>query len=447
MEENNDDKLGRVRHLFVTVFLSNLGIIIVTPAMTDITMSALCPDQDQCSLAIYLSGFQQAIIGVGSVIMMPLIGNLSDVYGRKAMLTLPMTVSIIPLVILAYSRERNYFYAYFVFRTLTAMVADGSVQCLALAYVADSISEGKRCAAIGMLSGVGSVAYLGGTLVARFLSAAQASQASAFISILATVYMRIFLKESLRQNDAITQPILKTGIENCQRDGESSSKIKVFKKIPSPSDFVFLLKSSRTFSLAATVAFFQSFGDGGLASSLLYFLKARFHFSKDQFADLFLIGYLSSVISQLLIMPLLVPLIGEEKLLSMGMLVGFLNMLVYSIAWSVWIPYAITGFCMFVMFASPCLRSMVSKQVGHSEQGMAQGCISGISSVANIISPVVFSPFTALFLSDRAPFDFPGFSLLCIGLAYLIAFIPSTMITTATPISSGEVANNDFPEA
>lgn len=38
-------------------------------------------------------------------------------------------------VILAYSRERNYFYAYFVFRTLTAMVADGSVQCLALAYV------------------------------------------------------------------------------------------------------------------------------------------------------------------------------------------------------------------------------------------------------------------------------------------------------------------------
>ncbi|XP_074325528.1 uncharacterized protein LOC141663636 isoform X2 [Apium graveolens] len=425
----SDDKLGRIKHLLVTVFLSNVGTIIVTPAITDITMSALCPAQDQCSLAIYLSGFQQAIIGVGSVIMMPLIGNLSDVYGRKAMLTLPMTVSIIPLVILAYSRERNYFYAYFVFRTLTAMVADGSVQCLALAYVADNISEGKRCAAIGVLSGVGSSAYLGGTLVARFLSAAQASQASAFISILATVYMRIFLKESLHQNDAITQPILKNGVENYQCDEESSSKIKEFKKIPSPADFVFLIRSSPTFSLAAAVAFFQSFGDGGLASSLLYFLKARFHFSKDQFADLFLIGYLSSVVSQLLIMPLLVPLIGEEKLLSLGMLVGFLNMLVYSIAWSVW------------------LRSLVSKQVGHSEQGMAQGCISGISSIANIVSPVVFSPLTALFLSDKAPFDFPGFSLLCIGLAHLIAFIPSAMVTAATKISNSEVANDDCPEA
>ncbi|XP_074325530.1 uncharacterized protein LOC141663636 isoform X4 [Apium graveolens] len=404
----SDDKLGRIKHLLVTVFLSNVGTIIVTPAITDITMSALCPAQDQCSLAIYLSGFQQAIIGVGSVIMMPLIGNLSDVYGRKAMLTLPMTVSIIPL---------------------------------------DNISEGKRCAAIGVLSGVGSSAYLGGTLVARFLSAAQASQASAFISILATVYMRIFLKESLHQNDAITQPILKNGVENYQCDEESSSKIKEFKKIPSPADFVFLIRSSPTFSLAAAVAFFQSFGDGGLASSLLYFLKARFHFSKDQFADLFLIGYLSSVVSQLLIMPLLVPLIGEEKLLSLGMLVGFLNMLVYSIAWSVWIPYAIAGLSMFVMFASPCLRSLVSKQVGHSEQGMAQGCISGISSIANIVSPVVFSPLTALFLSDKAPFDFPGFSLLCIGLAHLIAFIPSAMVTAATKISNSEVANDDCPEA
>ncbi|XP_074325531.1 uncharacterized protein LOC141663636 isoform X5 [Apium graveolens] len=375
----SDDKLGRIKHLLVTVFLSNVGTIIVTPAITDITMSALCPAQDQCSLAIYLSGFQQAIIGVGSVIMMPLIGNLSDVYGRKAMLTLPMTVSIIPL---------------------------------------DNISEGKRCAAIGVLSGVGSSAYLGGTLVARFLSAAQASQ-----------------------------PILKNGVENYQCDEESSSKIKEFKKIPSPADFVFLIRSSPTFSLAAAVAFFQSFGDGGLASSLLYFLKARFHFSKDQFADLFLIGYLSSVVSQLLIMPLLVPLIGEEKLLSLGMLVGFLNMLVYSIAWSVWIPYAIAGLSMFVMFASPCLRSLVSKQVGHSEQGMAQGCISGISSIANIVSPVVFSPLTALFLSDKAPFDFPGFSLLCIGLAHLIAFIPSAMVTAATKISNSEVANDDCPEA
>ncbi|KAL1811106.1 hypothetical protein ACET3Z_021171 [Daucus carota] len=358
------------------------------------------------------------------MIMMPLIGNLSDVYGTKTMLTLPMTMFVIPLAILAYSKKRYYFYAYFVLRIVTAMVANDSVQCLALAYVHKNdillfAHKGKRCTVIEVLSGVGSSAYLGGTLVARFRSDAQASQVSAFISILATVYMRIFLKESSRHNEVVRQPLLKTSKEHYESDGDSSSMTKVFKKIPSPADFVFLLKSSPTFLLAVTVAFFQSFGDGGLASSLLYILKARFQFNKDQFADLMLIGYLSSVISQLLIMPLLIPLLGEEKLLSIGMLVGFLNMLVYSIAWSVWIPYAMTGFCMFIMFASPCLRSMVSKQVSHNEHGMDQGCISGISSIANIIAPLVFSPLTALFLSNNAPFHFVGFSLLCVGLAYV----------------------------
>ena len=87
-------------------------------------------------------------------------------------------------------------------------------------------------------------------------------------------------------------------------------------------------------------------------------------------------------------------------------------------------------------------------------QGMAQGCISGITSFALIIAPLVFSPLTgklenfpriwflfyvwksniktysklttvmfsllpALFLSEKAPFHFPGFSLLCTGFAWV----------------------------
>lgn len=45
---------------------------------------------------LYKNDFVVQMIGVGSVLTTPLIGNLSDRYGRKALITLPLTVSLIP---------------------------------------------------------------------------------------------------------------------------------------------------------------------------------------------------------------------------------------------------------------------------------------------------------------------------------------------------------------
>lgn len=56
-----EEGIGGLRHLYMTVFLSGFASLMVIPAITDITMLALCPGQDECSLAIYLSGFQQAV--------------------------------------------------------------------------------------------------------------------------------------------------------------------------------------------------------------------------------------------------------------------------------------------------------------------------------------------------------------------------------------------------
>lgn len=440
------EKLAGLTHLFVTVLLGSFSAFIVVPAITDVTMSALCPGKDECSLAIYLSGFQQAIIGLGTVVMTPVIGNLSDEYGRKALLTIPMALSIIPLAILAYSRTTTSFYAYFVIRTLTAMVGEGSINCLALAYVADNISEGQRASAFGVLSGVASAAFVCGTLAARFLSTASTFQVATLVSMIATVYMRVFLKETFPKGDS-SQALLKKEPGMSPDDGNSSEKIQTFKKIPSVRDLISLLKCRAAFSQAAVVVFFNGLAEGGLQASLLYFLKARFHFNKNQFADIMLIVGVMGTISQLLFMPLLATRVSEEKLLSIGLFMGCTNIFLNSIAWSYWVPYAIAALAAFAVFANPCVRSIASKQVGPNDQGKAQGCISGISSSAQIISPLIFSPLTALFLSQGAPFYFPGFSIMCIGFASMIAFIQSTMIRPVPPISSQPTSNSNCIEA
>ncbi|XP_022751933.1 uncharacterized protein LOC111300548 isoform X2 [Durio zibethinus] len=379
--------------------------------------------------------------------MMPLVGNLSDKYGRKALLMVPMTLTIIPLAILAYSRTRSFFYAYYVLKILTAMFCEGSVHCLSLAYVADNVPEGRKASVFGILSGIGSCAFVCGTLSTRFLSNASTFQVAAAMATLSAVYMRIFLPDSII-NDNLSTPIISGGkLDGIVNPDESGKKIQMFKTMPSIEDMLALLKSSLTFSQAAIVSFFSNLADVGLHASLLYYLKARFHFNKDQFADLMVITGVAGTISQLLLMPILVPVFGEERLLSIGLFFNCAHMIFYSIAWSFWVSYAAAVFALFYVFSQPCIRSIVSKQVGPCEQGKAQGFISGIGSFANVASPLVFSPLTALFLSERAPFYFPGFSIMCVGFASMIAFVQSLMMRAISPISSQRVGNCNHMEA
>ncbi|CAL2232998.1 unnamed protein product [Prunus armeniaca] len=434
---------GGLGHLFMAIFLHNFATFMVIPAITDVTMSALCPGRDECSIAIYLTGFQQAIVGLGTLVMMPLVGNLSDKCGRKALLTVPMILTIIPLGILGYSRNRTFFYVYFVAKTLTAMICEGSVPCLALAYVADNVAEERRASAFGVLSGIGSSAFVCGTLFTRFLSTSSTFQVATSVAVVAAMYLRIFLPDS-NIDKKLSAPLLSDEKQKIA-DSDESSRAQILqpaKTLPSLHDLISLLKTSATFSQAAIVAFFSNLADVGLHASMMYYLKARFHFNKDQFADLMVISGVAGTISQLLLMPLLAPALGEEKLLSIGLFFSCAHMFLYGVAWSFWVPYAAAMFSIFYVFATPCMRSIVSKQVGPSEQGKAQGFISGICSFANVISPIAFSPLTALFLSEKAPINFPGFSLICVGFAAMIAFIQSVMIRAVPPISSQRVSSH-----
>ncbi|KAF5805903.1 putative major facilitator superfamily, MFS transporter superfamily [Helianthus annuus] len=436
MPETNTTSWG-LSHLFLTVFLFNFSHFMVIPAITDVSMAALCPGEDECSFAIYLTGVQQAITGIGNLLMMPLIGNLSDQYGRKLLLTCPMTLAILPIVILAYSREEGFFYAYFVLKTLTSMLCEGSVIFLALAYVADNVAEERRASAFGILSGISSCSFVTGNLLTRFLpSVASVFQVSAATAMVSVVYMRIFLPESNMTAAVIAVAPEKETTDECLLDNR-----RVSRAVPSLRDSFSLLKSSWTFSQAAIVAFFNMLGELGLMSALLYYLKAEFHFDKDQFADLMIIHGIAGIISQLILMPVLTRVINEVHLLAIGLAFSCIYIFLYSVAWSSWVVYLASTLQILSVFAGPSLRSIVSKQVGPTEQGKAQGCITGLCSFAGIISPLIFSPLTALFLSDHAPFHFPGFSLMCAAFTVMIAFIQSIMIKA--PISNSKTDEYD----
>ncbi|XP_020868608.1 uncharacterized protein LOC9298588 [Arabidopsis lyrata subsp. lyrata] len=198
---------------------------------------------------------------------------------------------------------------------------------------------------------------------------------------------------------------------------------RIFRAIHSVREMASLLRSSVPFFQIAMVLFCSSLAEAGLHASSMYYLKAKFHFNKDQFADLMIISGATGSISQLLFMPILVPALKEERLLSIGLFFGGAHMFLICVAWSSWVPYMAAIFSLFSVFPHSCMRSIVSKQVASYEQGKAQGIISSIDSLANVISPLAFSPLTDWFLSERAPFNFLGFSIMCAGFMMVIYFI------------------------
>ncbi|WZZ43688.1 hypothetical protein YC2023_039947 [Brassica napus] len=90
-----EEMLGGLRNILTTVFLSAFAGYLVSPVMTDVTVSAVCSDlNDSCSLAVYLTGLQQV---------------------RNS--------------------EQGFFYTFYVVKTLFDLICQGTVDCLAQAYV------------------------------------------------------------------------------------------------------------------------------------------------------------------------------------------------------------------------------------------------------------------------------------------------------------------------
>ncbi|XP_023641489.1 uncharacterized protein LOC17891271 isoform X3 [Capsella rubella] len=330
-------RIGELRHMLTTVFLSGFAGFLVRPVMTDVTVAAVCSGiNGSCSLAVYLTGVQQVAVGLGTMVMMPVIGNLSDKYGIKALLTIPMCLSILPPAILGYRRDTNFFYAFYITKTLFDMVCQGTVDCLAHAYVAKNVQGKKRISMFGVFAGVKTISGVFATFAARFLPIASIFQVAAISLFIGLVYMRVFLKERLHDEDN----------GNSDYGGnlrDAQTKKHVFNtNYSSLKDMVSLIRNSTILVQTLVVTFFVTLSRSGMVSAFMYFMKARFGFNKNDFAELFLLDNIIGSTSQLFILPILVSGIGERWVISTGLLMEFLNAACLSVAWSAWVPYATT---------------------------------------------------------------------------------------------------------
>ncbi|XP_058007565.1 uncharacterized protein LOC110654443 isoform X3 [Hevea brasiliensis] len=345
------------------------------------------------------------------MVVLPLLGQLADDYGRKPFLLLTISTSIIPFALFAWNQSKGFVYAFYVLRTISYIISQGSVFCISVAYAADFIKESMRAAAFSWITGLFSASHLLGNVLARFLPEKYIFLVSVVLLISCPVYMQFFLVETIERTPA--------------RDQDSTFLIKIIKvfqtRYKSMKDAATIVFSSHTLRGISFVSFFYELGMSGISIVLFYYLKAAFGFSKNQYSEILAMVEVGEILSQIVLLPVINPLVGEKVILCLGLLASIAYALFYGLAWASWVAYLSASFGAIYVLVTPSTYAIVSKASSSADQGKAQGFVAGVQSVASLLSPLAMSPLTSWFLSSNAPFNCKGFSIIIASLCMMVA--------------------------
>ena len=121
-----------------------------------------------------------------------------------------------------------------------------------------------------------------------------------------------------------------------------------------------------------------------------------------------LVGIMAVIVQGGLVRPT-VRRLGERRTVLIGTFVGAFSFLGYGLASQGWMIPGIIVLGAFSGVSGPAIQSLVTSSVDDTEQGKIQGALTSLTSLTNIVAPILFNTLLfSYFISDDAPVQVPG---------------------------------------
>ncbi|BBE72575.1 TCR/Tet family MFS transporter [Oharaeibacter diazotrophicus] len=372
---------GGLLFVFLTVLLDVVGIGMVIPILPSLigeltgeTVSAAAVDGGW--LIFVYAGMQ--------FLFAPVIGNLSDRFGRRPLLLASVATFGLDNLICALAPNLAWL---FLGRTLAGI--SGGSYTTAGAYIADVATPENRAKSFGLMGvafGVGFVLgpALGG--LAGELGPRVPFFAAAALSAVNFAIGWVFLKESLPPERRRPFSLARANPLGALRQ---------------------MRRHPTILGLGAVIVIYQIAHDAN-PSVWAYAAKLRFGWSEGEIGlSLAAVGVAMAVVMGGLIGPV-VKRFGEWRAALAGLLLAAVGFTGYAFATAGWVMFVFVVPFAFIGLIEPSIRAIAVGRMPEDAQGELQGAIASLKSLTMVLSPILMTRLFAWFTGADAPVYFPG---------------------------------------
>lgn len=367
--------------IFITRLIDTMGFGIVMPVLPQLLLDMGAPD---LASAARTAGVLLVVYSVLQVLCGPIIGNLSDHFGRRPVILLSLTAFGIDYLLMGFAPTVAWL---FVGRAIAGIA--GAVYAPSNAFIADVTPPERRAHAFGMVGAAFGVGFILGPAIGGVLGEFGPRApffAAAALAVLNVLFGIFVLPESL--------PKERRRAFSWARANPLGAAIALY-RYPAVLGMAFV-----------TLLFML--GNNVYPSSWSFFAAAKFNWSPGMIGLSLAATGIGMAIMQGFFTGRIVKQFGERKTAVIGLCVATGAYLAYAFMPMGWMVFPVTLIGAFQALTFPALNGLMSRRVRADQQGELQGAVASIMSLSTIIAPFLMTQAFALFTSPGAPVYFPG---------------------------------------